>query len=237
MTAASPNQSTIIKHAVLVGVTPLIPIPFVDDLARAYFQRRLIRSLAATHTLQLRPEETRVLADRKGSGCLGCVAAIFLYPVKFLFRKIFFFLEFKRAIDSVSQTFYHGYLVDYAFEKKWCTPQGTKSPAEVRIAIDQLLTEVNTSVVEKAVREALKQSLSALRNSATYLQNSLKGLTRKSSEAEVAEKIKSSESQEEREIAGIVQQIQAAVNNLPEEHFQKLRERFETILASPIRDT
>jgi Skp family chaperone for outer membrane proteins len=234
MTAStSPNQNTIIKHAVLVGITPLIPIPFLDDIARAYFQRRLIRSLAAARNLQLTSEGTHTLADRKGGGCLGCLSAIFLYPFKFLFRKIFFFLEFKRAIDSVSHTFYHGYLVDYAFEKKWCSPQGSTSPAALRAAIDQLLTEVNTSVVEKAVRAALKQSMSVLRDSASHLQNTLKGLTRRSSEDEVAEKMKSAELQEEKEIAGIVEQIQTAVNNLPEEHFQQLRERFAAILGIP----
>lgn len=228
------NQNTIVKHAVLVGLTPLIPLPFVDDIARAYFQRRLVRSLSTVHNLKLSSEETHILADRKGSGCLGCLTMVFIYPFKFVFRKIFFFLEFKRAIDSVSHTFYHGYLLDFAFEKKWCAPQGVKSPAELRAAIDQLLTEVNTSLVEKAVREVLKQSMSALRNSAAHLQNSLKGLTRKSSEDEVAKKMEIAESEEAQEIEGIVGKIQGAINHLPEEHFQRLRERFTAMLGVSI---
>ena len=39
------NQKLIITHAVLTGLTPLIPVPIVDDLVKSYFQRRLVREV------------------------------------------------------------------------------------------------------------------------------------------------------------------------------------------------
>src|SRR5258706_15664406 len=93
------NQRLIVSHSVLAGLTPLIPIPIVDDLARVYFVRRLVRKLAAVHGCEVSYEEIKILADEPDSGCLrGCAMATLLLPFKLIFRKVFFFLEWKRAV-------------------------------------------------------------------------------------------------------------------------------------------
>src|SRR5688572_3365162 len=94
----STNQTLIVSHSVLAGLTPLIPIPLLDDLVRTYFVRRLVRKLAAANRYILSDEEIKVLADERESGCLrGCMTTAFLLPFKLIFRKVFFFLEWKRA--------------------------------------------------------------------------------------------------------------------------------------------
>src|SRR5262245_48986903 len=94
------NQKLILSHAVLIGLTPLIPIPFVDDLVKSYFQRRMVRKLSAIYGKILSDQEIKTLADDPDQGCLwGCLSNVLLFPLKLLFRLIFFFLEWKRAVD------------------------------------------------------------------------------------------------------------------------------------------
>src|SRR5436305_880777 len=55
---AEGSQRGLIAHAVLAGLTPLIPVPVVDDLAKNYFRRRLVRRLAEASE-QVEPEAER----------------------------------------------------------------------------------------------------------------------------------------------------------------------------------
>src|SRR5215208_1942675 len=88
---SSTNQRQIILHAVLAGLTPLIPVPLVDDLVKSYFQRRMVRKLAAAHRRRLSDADIETLADDQDSGCLaGCLTTVLLLPLKAIFRKIFF---------------------------------------------------------------------------------------------------------------------------------------------------
>ncbi|HSE97950.1 MAG TPA: hypothetical protein VLD57_06725, partial [Blastocatellia bacterium] len=74
----SSNQTVIVMHALLIGLTPLIPVPFVDDLAKSFFQRRLARQLAQSRGRTLSPRAVSTLAEDRG-GCLsGCLSTVFL---------------------------------------------------------------------------------------------------------------------------------------------------------------
>ena len=149
----SANQRQIILHSILAGLTPLIPIPFLDDLVKTYFKRRLVRKLAASHSQMLREADVETLADDKDSGCLaGCLTTVLLYPLKAIFRKIFFFLEWKRAIDTVSHTYYQGFLIEFALAENWLAPAGRIAATDARRVIDHLLQQVNTSFIERAVK-------------------------------------------------------------------------------------
>src|SRR3954464_3929445 len=86
------QQHVLVTHAVLTGLTPLIPVPLVDDLVKNYFRKRLVRSLAASAGRALSDEELDALASERGGGCLrGCVGTVVVYPLKAIFRKIFYF--------------------------------------------------------------------------------------------------------------------------------------------------
>src|SRR5687767_7690519 len=123
------SQRQIILHSVLAGLTPLIPIPLLDDLVKSYFKRRMVRKLAATHTQFLNHTDLATLADDPDTGCLlGCLTTAIVYPLKAVFRKIFFFLEWKRAVDVVSHTYYQGYLLEFALGEKWIAPAGPRHP-------------------------------------------------------------------------------------------------------------
>ena len=223
----SANQRQIILHSILAGLTPLIPIPFLDDLVKTYFKRRMVRKLAASHSQMLRDADVEILADDKDSGCLaGCLSTVLLYPLKAIFRKIFFFLEWKRAIDTVSHTYYQGFLIDFALSEKWLAPIGSIAAVDARRVSDVLLQQVNTSLIERAVTGVFKQSKATVKKAANLLQNGLRRLTRRPSQAEVAEAIEPVEAAEEKELEGIVGQLQSAIERLPREHFDQLRDQF-----------
>jgi hypothetical protein len=222
------NQRQIILHAVLAGLTPLIPVPLVDDLVKSYFQRRLVRKLAATHLQSLSDADVETLADDKDSGCLsGCLTTVLLLPLKAIFRKIFFFLEWKRAVDIVSHNYYRGFLIDHALTENWLAVRQAK---DIRLAIDFVLGQLNTSLIERSVKGIFNQSQTVLRNAARLLQNSLRQITRRASQNQVAEVLESVQSQEEAEVAGIVGQLESSINQIPPEHFEKLRLQLTQIL-------
>jgi hypothetical protein len=224
--ASSPNtHKLILTHAVLTGLTPLIPIPLLDDLVKAYFLRRLVRRLGASHGFTLDPEDVKILADEPETGCLpGCLGRVLLYPVKKIFRKIFFFLEWKRATDLVSRTYHRGYLLDHAIREGWYGPGLGLQPAQaVRAAVDAVCVEVPTSPVTQAVRGVFGQSKAALKGAVSLLQGSLQRVTGSPDDARVAEAVEAVEAEEEAEIGGVIDRLQQAIERIPSSHFDRLR--------------
>jgi hypothetical protein len=235
-TTGGANNRVIVLHAVLTGLTPLVPIPFVDDLAKAYFKRRLVRKIVESHHLYLSAQDVKTLADEPDSGCLrGCLVTVLVYPLSKIFRKIFFILEWKRAIDTVSDTYYHGYLIDYAMGQRWCAPSGPRVPSEVRRAIDNVLRQVNTSLIERAVKSTFDQSKTVVKGGANLLVSSLRRVTGKPSEEQVAQAIQTVEQQEERQVEGIINQLQGAIETIPSEHFERLRSLLRNEMSGPYR--
>jgi hypothetical protein len=76
------RQRTLVTHAVLTGLTPLIPVPLVDDLVKSYFRKRLVRSLAASAGRALSEEELEALTSERGGGGLGgCLTTVLVSPL------------------------------------------------------------------------------------------------------------------------------------------------------------
>lgn len=218
------NQKLIITHAVLTGLTPLIPVPIVDDLVKSYFQRRLVRELARIHAITPTEQEIQTLADDPGGGCLaGCLGGALLLPLKLIFRKVFFFLEWKRAADTVSRTFHQGYLLDYALQVGWYPRQ--RSATEVRGAIDAVCREVRTGPVERAVSLTLAQSKATLESAANLLKRSLSSVSGLPDAERVARAAEAVEAEEEREIEGLINKLQKSIQSAPASYFDNLRAR------------
>lgn len=218
------NQKLIITHAVLTGLTPLIPVPIVDDLVKSYFQRRLARALSRAHAIISTEEEIRILADDPSSGCLAeCLGGALLLPFKLIFRKLFFFLEWKRAADTVSRTFHQGYLLDTAMHARWYPNQ--RDAAQVRAAIDAVCLEVRTGPIERAVSLTLSQSKSAIKSAANLLKRSLMNISGKPDAERVALAAEAVEAEEEREIEGVIHKLQKSIQGVPDSYFDNLRAR------------
>src|SRR5947209_6482284 len=175
-TSEAGNQRSLVTHAVLAGLTPLIPIPVVDDLAKNYFRKRLVRRLAAANGLQLGGEELAALTRERERGCVrGCLVTVLVYPLKSVFRKVFYFLEWKRAVDLASRTYHFGYLVNYAMQ---CRDDGTsildaRRASDVSEAITAACRESPIKPVEGAIGATFRGSRRVLRAAAALLSSAL----------------------------------------------------------------
>ena len=224
------NQKLIITHAVLTGLTPLIPVPIVDDLVKSYFQRRLVRQLSRAYSINPTEQDLRSLADDPSSGCLaGCLGGALLLPLKLVFRKLFFFLEWKRAADTVSRTFHQGYLLDYALQTGWYPNQRTAG--ETRAAIDAVCREVGTGPVERAVSLTLAQSKTTLKSAALLLRRSLRSIRGRPDSERVALAAESVEAEEKAKIEGVITRLQNSIQAIPKEYFDDLRARLVGLLG------
>ncbi|HEV2862728.1 MAG TPA: hypothetical protein VGX48_17060 [Pyrinomonadaceae bacterium] len=236
MKTQESRQHWLATYAVLVGLTPLIPVPFVDDVAKSYFRRRLVRQLASSNGRALSAEELDALSKEEDGGCArGCLTAVLVYPLKKIFRKVFFFLEWKRAADLTSQTYHFGYLIDHALRRgaDGRTLLDVRPAADVGAAVAAVVREAPIKPVEGAVSATFSQSRKILRGGADLLGSSLRRLTRRAPPEQVAEAIKEVEPQEQRELQPVVTRLQRSIAAVPEEHFARLRSQLLARLGLP----
>jgi hypothetical protein len=153
------NQTIIITHAVLIGLTPLIPIPVLDDFVKSFFYKRLVRTLAARYKLTLSTNEINVLSEDRGQGVVrGCLIGAIEYFMKRLISKLTVVLEWRRAIDIVTHAYYVGYLMDYAFQQGWYVPGDVRQSDRFRSAIETARANANTQLVKRIVQSSFNQS-------------------------------------------------------------------------------
>ncbi len=230
--AAGPDgqpRQTIATYAVLVGLTPLIPVPFLDDLVEAALVRRFVRGLAASRGVALDDNEVRGLNFDGGGGFFKKVArGVFVYPLKKLFRKTFFFLEGKRVVDLASLTFCRGYLLDLAFARGWAG--GGQAPGPVVEAIEKACREAGTSPVEHAVRTAFNGSRAAF-------SGAVEGVTRavarkrgrpEEAAAEAAREVSAGAA------APVERKLEDSLRAVPAEYFRSLGGSFATALGKSL---
>jgi hypothetical protein len=225
------HQTQILTHAVLVGLTPLIPLPFIDDMVREILERRMVRVLASAHGLDLSPTDVRALADApKESWLKGAAVSVLLLPARMILRKTFLVLQGKRIIDLASNCYHKGFLVDVAFADRWCAPVGPRPAHEVRRAIDAVCKEANTAPVEYALRTGFEQSRVALVTLVDVLRKRLGALRGQPAEPEVAAVVEEA-AQDKGGVGGIVERVRRAVAEVPSEHFEDLRLRLNDRLS------
>lgn len=130
------NHMVILIHALLVGLTPLIPIPFVDDWVKGLFLRRMVRQVAAARGVQLGSAETEALLQEDFlSGCLeGCLYTL-LYLLRKIFSKLLFWVSWQRAFQIVSVTYYTGFLLDAALLDGYALQGDAEAAARLNLAI------------------------------------------------------------------------------------------------------
>lgn len=224
-------QGTLLTYAVLTGLTPLIPIPFVDDLAKDFFRRRLVRTLAASRGITLAPGVVENVTSEP-AGCLlsGCLTQVVLYPLKKIFRKIFYFLEWKRSLDLTSQTYHFGFLVDCALRDGFLAPAEGASPEVVREAIATVCREAPIRPVESAVAGTFRQSRATLKATVGSLERLFRQVTGRPGSAQVEATLGPAEEKEKRQVAGVVENLRGRMQTVPESHFHTLREQLRARL-------
>jgi uncharacterized protein (DUF697 family) len=230
------QQVTLVTHALMVGLTPLIPLPLADDMAKQYLQQRLVRSLARAHNITIAEEDLpgllSVLPTRKG--CLsGCLLTALTYPFKKLARKIFFFLEVKRAVDVTSYTYHYGYLLDYAMREGILGGPAGRSLAEVDAALDEVCRTAPIKPVEAAVRHTFDQSKKLLLLPVSIIEKQLRRSDGPLTEEAVKAGLRAAKDENQEALDSLTARLQSALSAVPQEHFNRLRERFTAQLNTP----
>ncbi len=219
--ASSP---LLLSHAALVGLTPLIPVPLVDDAVKGYLERRLVREIALARGLILTDEQVRAVAEGPQQGVLAQLGrGALLLPVRLLFRKVFLVLEVKRASDAASECFHRGYLLDAALRARAHPPH--VSAGELREAIDRVLRAVTHSPLRAAVEAAFSRSQGTLRKGVTALVSALRG------GGEVVSEERLGAAAAEAEAVGLAGRLRAAIAGVPDAHFEQLEARLRRELG------
>src|SRR5688572_9023886 len=102
-----PSMSRVAFHSVAAGLTPLIPVPFLDDYALKQVRENMVRALLKERGLPAPDKAVGVLAGSHVQGSIGghlmsFLKGLVLLPVKKMFRKVFFVLWVKDCVDMAS---------------------------------------------------------------------------------------------------------------------------------------
>lgn len=218
-TLGSVAQRHIVLHALLAGLTPLVPVPFVDDVLRARVMRRLVATLAALHDLPCAPEAVRTLADPEGTSWIKDAArSVAMMPIRFVLGRIFLLLTGKRVVDLASESWHRGYLVDLAFAEGLCAPVGPYAPQQVRDAIDAVCAEVPVAPVAHGLKLGLAQAKGALVAALPALQRLFGRLVGEPMPAP-------SDPSDDGALDGVLQRLLRAIATVPSEHLDTLRSK------------
>lgn len=154
------HHTVILTHSVLIGLTPLIPIPIVDDWIKSAFQRSLVRQLTGAHGVRLTNEQVDALIQESfWDGCVESCLGVIVYLLRELVSKVLFFLEWRRSFNLVGQTYYTGFLLDAALLDGYPLAGDGKTTAEaarLREAIRRARYGANMRLIQRLFREAVR---------------------------------------------------------------------------------
>lgn len=223
---------TLLTHAVLVGLTPLIPVPWVDDLAKGMLMRRMLKALAQERGGSLDEETLDELARQEGGGCGlgGCGGGCLLMPFRRALRKLLVLLEFKRSADLVGRAYAYGWLVEGLLDEGWRPGPDSPTAARVRLAAEAAMATVGTSPVVHAADAALVGARDSLEGAAGLLQGALRGVRGKEALDRAVEAV---EAEEEEQLSPVAWRLAEALRAVPDRYFERLRQEFHAALSRP----
>jgi hypothetical protein len=224
----APVDRLLVAHALLAGLTPLIPVPLLDDAVRAAVHRRLVRRLAAHHGIRLGEAEVSVLSVEPGAGVLRrSTRALARFALRRMARKAFVFLAWKEAIDTMSRSYHKGWLLAHAFRIGRIPSIDAAGAERVRSAVEAACAAVSVTPLERVFREAVAGSRALFASAARRLVTLLGRRPPAEAEATLEEALPAADDTEAQALLG---RLQAAIRRVPDAHFDSLRRHFEDAL-------
>ncbi len=216
-------------HAVASGLTPLIPVPFLDEYALRRVRERMVRSILREHSLSAPDRTVTMLAGlypRQDSRVQWFTSKAIFLSLRLAWRKAYkrlaLALWVKDCVDMASLSLHHGYLLQHALARgdldaRTLTTEDT--PRRVHAAIDAACKELDARPVNQILRRLFACSRLLLSELSQALANQWTGSPRTPVEGE------------EQEVASLAERLAAA---LWEErgYFQSLESLYEKHLQS-----
>ena len=110
-------------YALLSGLAQFIPLPFADDIADQQMRKRMLSVLLRRRGRDFDVEEIRPLYTGLRGGLIrkaGSVTrGLLLKPIRKLFRTVFFFLTFRRALLEATGALLLGHTIDRLLANGW----------------------------------------------------------------------------------------------------------------------
>ncbi|MFA5503897.1 MAG: hypothetical protein WC314_21420 [Vulcanimicrobiota bacterium] len=219
----------LLAPVVMIGASALIPVPFLDDVAKEYLEKRLFRDIAAKEGLVLSKEEQKHLTQEKNGGCcaLGCLGSALIYPLKKLLRKILYFLEIKRSVDQATTALAQAWLFELTLRRKLWVPGGEiESCHKVRRAIREACTSHGVKPLELAVKQAFSGAKGTMLDLAGRFSRETA-----SNEDTIAQTVDQLESEQEENLKGITRKLSESLNDISESYLVRFGVTFEKHLA------
>ncbi|HYO58942.1 hypothetical protein [Archangium sp.] len=157
-----PQVQRVALYAVASGLTPLIPVPFLDEYALRRVRERMVRSILREHSFSAPDRTVTVLAGlhpREGSHLQQYASKAALFSLRFTWRKAYTRLAtalwVKDCVDMASLSLHHGYLLQHALDRGDLdarTLSTEDAPRRVHSAIDAACKELDARPVNQALR-------------------------------------------------------------------------------------
>ena len=151
----SPNPATptvdVTMSAILAGVCALSPVPFIDDLFIGAIRRHAVRRIFRARGKELSWGQSRALTRTRRNVLVGCLLGVVVYPVRKIFRKVFYVFAVKEAVEVASRLLHKGRLVEHALAVGCLSVDeigASKEPfARLNRVIQQTCDEANTDSI------------------------------------------------------------------------------------------
>ncbi len=172
----SPRSTRIVAtHAALAGLCPLIPVPFVDDLAIRRIVRRMYRSLFAAHGYTIPEGGADLLRTAPTNRVRDAAMAVAMFPVKKVVRKLVYVLAVKDCAEVASSVFHDGWLLAHVLEDARTnddpSPEDPAFLRRVREATLETYQDIDPAPLRRALTSSflgakvgVRQGLQSLRN-------------------------------------------------------------------------
>lgn len=136
-------------YALVAALCSLVPLPFLDDIARRQVMRAAYASMAQ-ELGQPQPEASlEALTRSKRNLLVGCLLGLLWWPIRKLFRTVVFFLSAKDFVDQAGEAAVRGLLVHRALQRQ-LLPAHAES---VREAIDAAWEKAGKSAALRVHRK------------------------------------------------------------------------------------
>jgi hypothetical protein len=224
----------VLYHSILIGAALFVPIPLLDERIAIYLWKRMISELAKSHKRTLTKDQVIALSYQSrfalSEGCLLLLGQL----SKAIFRTVFFFLEWRKAINLATDAYYSGYLLDELFAYKGFDP--AKS-AQYAIAMQKAKQGVNTKLVQGVFRSQFRSSKGVLLSLGKWLSSITVGYAKESwarrrkkktdgaTEEQMESFFEMHKSRFQTLLQDLIASVQTGIGALPKEHFDELRNK------------
>lgn len=151
------HDVTLGAYAIPAGLTPLLPIPFVDAVIARRLHRAMFERVAKEHGRSLSKDEQLALTEGPKQTVFervrGAAGSAVLYPLRWIFRHVVIALAAKDVTDLAAKSYVYGLAFDLAMSEGWLDAHGARRVGEAITAAGEA---IGTSPVEHALKAGLE---------------------------------------------------------------------------------